>query len=128
MGKRRQYSDEERAEACALLEANGYPEVKGAMAKTSRIVDIPPATLRGWFTEQNNPPPTELRDRKRMDLKSAIDAELDAIFEAMRTKRKEASYRDLTTAAGIFADKKILLDGGLTSNDEMTIRVVYDEK
>jgi 8-oxo-dGTP pyrophosphatase MutT (NUDIX family) len=43
MGKRRHYSDEERAEALAVLDANA-----GNLKRTARDLDIPRATLQEW--------------------------------------------------------------------------------
>lgn len=120
MGSSRQYSDEDRATACALLEANGYPQKKGAMNKTSKATGIPPSTLRGWFTEQNNPPPTKLRDEKKIDIAEALKNELAEIFQAMHTTRPEASYRELSTALGIVIEKIALVSGDPTQRLAVT--------
>lgn len=108
--KRRRYTDEERASLVVMLESEGYPTKKGALQKVADYAKIPPSTLQRWFHGTNNPPPTQLANKKKIDLRQAIEEELNAIFNEMVSKREDASYRDLGTVAGILFDKKQLIE------------------
>lgn len=119
MRSERRYTDNERAVYVELLIAAGWPDRKGALAASSRRSGVPMSTLLGWARATRNPPPANARIEKRFDLQVAIRAELEAIFEAMNTKRDEASYKDLTVAAGILTEKDQLLAGGATNRTEL---------
>ena len=86
---------------------------------------VPLSTIRGWFTAERNPPPAELRNEKRAELVNLIRDELHSILAAMGTTRKDASYRDLATAFGIFTDKLQLLTGEPTGNSKVRIEIEY---
>lgn len=116
---RKRYTDKFRANAVVMLEAQGYPDRKGALAAVSNHLRVPPSTLAGWFKSYRNPPPTEVRDEKKGDLVDWIQDELIAIFGDMPDARQDASYRDLATAAGILIDKKQLLTGKPTERTEV---------
>lgn len=119
---RRHYSDEEIAAALAYLDANGRN-----YARTARETKVPRSTLQSWDKGRNvNPVPAELRHEKRLDLRSILQDELIAVFAAMPDKRGEADYKTLATAAGILADKFILLEGGVTSRVDVNVRNLPD--
>lgn len=94
-----------------MLEAAGYPDKKGALVEVAKHLGVPHPTLSRWYNAQRNPPPDELVQEKRRELKDLLADELDAIFRAMPSARENASYRDLGTVAGILFDKKQLLEG-----------------
>lgn len=133
MAKRNSYTDEYRASAVALLEGAGYPDKEGALSQMARHLRVPARTLSRWFNGEQNPPPDQLVNEKKADLVETINAELTSIFAAMGKARDEASYKDLTTAAGILIDKRQLLSGGATERAEVshkihTIEVVKTSK
>jgi transposase-like protein len=107
---RRRYTDEERADLMVMLQSQGYPDKLGALKKVAEYAGIQPNVLRRWWQAKQNPPPNKLVTRKKIDLREAIDKELGEIFVGMKTKREDASYRDLGTVAGILFDKKQLID------------------
>jgi len=111
MRPRRRYDDKFRANAIVFLEAAGYPDKKGALEQVSKQLNCPHPTLHRWFQAKNNPPPSELVQEKREDLKELLEKELRAIFKEMPDARGDAGYRDLGTVAGILFDKKQLLEG-----------------
>lgn len=111
MAKRKSYDDKFRASAVVMLEAAGYPDKKGALVEVAKHLGVPHPTLSRWYNAQRNPPPDELVQEKRRELKDLLADELDAIFRAMPNARENASYRDLGTVAGILFDKKQLLEG-----------------
>lgn len=124
---RKTYTDKARANAVLMLEAAGYKgdretNTPGALARVSKHLGIPVPTLSRWFRQVNNPPPTELVTEKRLDLLELIEGELQAIFQEMPTARPDADYRTLGTVAGILADKRQLLSGGATQNQDIHIR------
>ena len=105
MTDRRTYTDDEKANALAVLESNG-----GNLKASARHLGIPVNTLRAWRegigageSVQN------LRPKKDADLAELFERELFAVFEVMQTKRQDATYSQLATAAGIYTDKMRLL-------------------
>ena len=102
-----------------MLEAQGYPEKKGALEAVHKHLKVPKSTLRGWFNETNNPPSAELRTEKRGDLSALITNEIHNILAQMPDAIGEANYKDLATALGILTDKKQLLEGKATSINDI---------
>jgi transposase-like protein len=119
------YSDDYRASAVLMVEAEGYPKNKGALARVSGHLQIPERTLRRWVNGESNPPPDRAVNVKRIDLRAAITSELTAIFDELGKARGDASYKDLATAAGIFFDKLQLLNGEPTQTTNQRILVEY---
>lgn len=111
---RRRYDDKFRASAVVMLEAEGYPDKKGALEKVSKHLGVAKSTLHGWARAEQNPPPSELRTEKRGDLAALIEDEIHNVLSAMPGAIPDASYRDLATGLGILVDKKQLLDGKAT--------------
>jgi transposase-like protein len=110
------YTDEERAEAVAVLQAKGYPDKKGSLAAASRTLGIPARTISRWLWREQNPPPDKLVSEKRRELRDLIEDEVYEVIGAMPGAREKADYRALTTALGIMIDKLRLLDGDTTEN------------
>lgn len=105
---RRHYSDNERAEALAILAANG-----GNLSATSRTTGVPRATLQLWIAEPDRAAPPEVRQEKVFNLQAMFQAELAAVFDAMSKRRGQAHYSDLSRAAGIYTDKLMALSNSL---------------
>jgi len=128
MTKRQHYDDKFRASAVVMLEAAGYPDAKGALARTAKRVGVPSPTLHRWVREKNNPPPSELVSEKKGELIDWINLELEAVFGVMPGKRNDASYRDLMTGVGILVDKRQLLSGKPTESVEYNDKSLTDEE
>lgn len=126
MAKRPTYDDEFRANAVLMLQAAGYPDTEGALKRTAAHLRIQPRTLSRWARGEQNPPPDQVVNRKRVDLKDAIRDELANLFPAMAGARIEASYRDLATSAGILIDKLQLLEGKPTERIERIERLLNE--
>lgn len=107
------YSDVDKATALAVLDANG-----GNVKKTATDTGIPRNTLAEWAKGRVSDEVPGIRHETRLELAALIDAELNAIFAEMNNKRELATYKDLATAAGIFTDKKQLLEGKATARVE----------
>lgn len=120
MSKRKRYTDDFRAGAVLMLQAAGYPDTEGALSLVSRKLNVPRTTLRRWFHEQQNPPPSDLVHEKKLDLVAAIREEIAAVLGEMPEARADADYRTLATALGILVDKLQLLEGRPTERTEQT--------
>jgi hypothetical protein len=124
---RTKYTDAFIAQVMASLIAAGYPGKRGALQSVAHANGVPYQTVARWFNKQANPIPDELVVDAVDDLSAAIKRELDGVLVAMGERRSEASYRDLTIAAGILVDKAQLLDGHATERiDSRSISVVVD--
>lgn len=124
---KRTYDDKFRASAVIMLQAQGYPESKGALQAVADHLKVSKSTLQGWFHKTSNPPPPDIRHEKEIDFVKAIKAELQAVLGLLPTKRDEANYRELVTAVGILTDKMRLLDDKPTENSKQTITIVYPD-
>lgn len=107
--KYRKYTDEFRAEAVALVYSKGYPDAPGALTKAASDLAVSRQLLTNWVTGARNPPPQNLLQEKKQDLRSMFEAEIHAILDLMPEKRNEATYSQLTVALGIMFDKFRLL-------------------
>jgi transposase-like protein len=126
VGKRRRYTDEERATAVLFLESEGYFQDKpGALTRVSERLGIPHQTLSRWAREKQNPAPPELVQEKRKALIELLRDEAYAILGDMDTTRVDADYRTLGTVLGIVVDKLQLLDGKPTERNEQTVKVTW---
>lgn len=122
MALKRRYTDEQRASLVVMLESEGYPDRKGALAKVASYAGVPNATLQRWYHGHRNPPPPQMVMAKRLDLAQSINDELVSIFSEMGHKREDADYRSLGTVAGILMDKKFLLEGKATQNINLNLK------
>jgi transposase-like protein len=107
------YTDEYRASALALLDAN-----EGNAKKTAAELGISRRTLRGWYERANGHPPTETHQAARETLQETVERLLHKILGEMETKMGDATYRELYTSAGILADKAIALRALEAKSDE----------
>jgi hypothetical protein len=127
--KRRRYTDEERANLVVMLEAEGYPEKKGALARVSKYAGVPKSTIRGWYILEHNPPPAQLRTEKKGDLAELFE---DVAYKMLGhanqdTTIVEMSGKDAVIAAATATDKMRLLRGLPTEIIEIipTIQDIY---
>jgi transposase-like protein len=116
--KRRSYDDKFRASAVIMLEAQGYPETKGALQAVSNHIGVSISTLHGWFKAKVSPAISELRNETAIDFKQALKNELTAIVGLLPDKRGEATYKELVTSLGILLDKLRLLEDKPTEISE----------
>jgi len=111
--KRKQYDDKFRASACVMLEAQGYPHVKGALQHVSEALHVPGRTLSRWFNGEQNPPPDRIVREKREDLSIIFEdiAYKMLAHAARRDVIEEMSGKDAVMAGAIATDKMRLLQG-----------------
>lgn len=104
-----------------MLDAEGYPNVKGALKKVAAFADVHPNVLRRWYRGAQNPAPTELVTRKKGELVDLLRNEAHAILREMELSREETDYRSLGTVLGIVIDKLQLLEGKPTERSEQNV-------
>lgn len=116
--KRKQYSERDKAEGLAVLEANG-----GNVYKAAKELGINESTLRVWVNAREAYGETlkGLRESAQKKLSELLETEVRDILSAMTTARDNASYKELATAAGILIDKLQLLEGKATERVEHTL-------
>ncbi len=104
---KRSYTDEEKATALAMLDAND-----GNLSRTSRETTVPITTLKGWRDGRGtNGAVSQLRQVKKLELADLFENHIRAGMPLAEGKIKDASYRDTMTGMGIAADKMALLRG-----------------
>lgn len=108
---RRQYSDQDIAEALTVLQAN-----EGNISRTARQLDVPEATLRYWNEVKavaiGADRIRELRARKTEGLAEAFhDLAWECIGSVTKEKLDRASLKDTSIAAAVATDKARLLKG-----------------
>lgn len=132
--QRRHYSDEARAAALAVLDANG-----GNLTRAAREAGVPLSTLKHWRDDRDRAAPAELRKGKADDLATVyeriayqatalIAGGLEAIADAKDEDGNPAAgvtalrhLSALNTVAGTATDKHQLLKG------EPTERIAHDD-
>lgn len=122
---RHRYTDEFRAGVVLQLMAAGYPDTPGALARVARKNKVPHQTAGRWARAANNPPPSNLVQHKKIDFVAAIEDEMTAILGEMGVTRQDASYSQLGTVFGILTDKRQLLTGGPTDNQNRQVLIKY---
>ena len=122
---RRQYTDRQKAEALAALDANG-----GNLTRTSREIGVPLSTIRNWRDGMGtNGDVAELRSQKRGELADELTeiAWLLAGDLQDESKRRRASLVQTATSMAIVIDKTQLLRGLPTSITE-NAEISYEER
>lgn len=105
------YDDQFRASAVVMLRSQGYPEMAGALSIVAKHLKVPASTLSRWYKGTSNPPPANIVNTKKKDLRTLYLDEIYEIMNVLPDKREDASYGTLASAQGIFFDKIRLLDG-----------------
>jgi hypothetical protein len=116
MRTKRQYSDAEKGEALATLDAN-----KGNVRLTARICRVPEKTLADWRDGKGTPNAVaDLRDVKKSDLADRFEEIVHQLLGAMPGKIEEATLLQCATTVGIAVDKMILLRSQSTPAPALT--------
>jgi transposase-like protein len=116
---KRRYSDEEKAEALATLEAND-----GNIHKTAQDTGIPWGTLKRWVEAQDQF--THLREQKKSDLAQRLEEIARELADAMPDKIQAATLQQVATSMAIAIDKMQLLRGAPTSISDIAIEQIAD--
>ncbi len=117
----RRYSDEEKAQALAALDANG-----GNVKRTAGQLGIPVSTLREWARGRgvvNGV--TKIRHQKKGELADELETIAWRVLDALPEKLAEADARALATLLGIVIDKVQLLRGQPTDRTAITGVQIY---
>jgi hypothetical protein len=116
MAKKTQFSDEEKAEALAALDANG-----GNVARTARDLGIPRSTIRDWVKGRGvNPAVAEIRQEKKDELAQRFEAITFKLMGLVDADLGKLSPRDKWMALGIATDKWLLLNDMPTGIQKIT--------
>lgn len=107
------YTDEQRAEALAALEANG-----GNLSATHRVTGYPISTIKRWRDEPD-PRLADLGNRKKADLSDKLEEIAYALADAIPGKIDAASLQTIAVSLGITIDKLRLLKGEATEVTEV---------
>jgi transposase-like protein len=120
MGKR-QYSDAQKAEALAALDANG-----GNVKRTASLLGIPHKTLDDWSKELGiNDDVAEIRAGKRGDLADRLEGIAHVLLDSIESKIPDANLSNVSVSFGIAVDKMRLLREQPTS---ITAALTDDER
>lgn len=123
MSERRSYSDEEKAEALAALDANA-----GDAEATARATGIPRTTIMSWASRGVPERVTQLRQGKKEDLADRFEEIARQLVDAIPAKIASAPLQAVATSAAIAVDKMRLLreqatsinrDDGITDEDRV---------
>ena len=117
---RRSYSDEQRAEAMAALDANG-----GNVKRTARETGIPGTTIKGWADGRRAHVDNDLRTQKRGDLADRLEEIAWQLAGALPDKIEGAALNHIATALGITVDKMRLLRGESGGTGDIVLRLGY---
>ena len=114
----RQYSDDDKAVALAVLEVN-----KGDYSRTARQCNVPRQHLQRWVRGEGvNDAVQEIVQGKRGDLANRFEARAHEFLDAVTPEKiAEAGLRDLMTSAAIATDKMRLLREQSTVNVAHTL-------
>lgn len=119
---RRGYSDQQRAEALAALDAN-----EGNLSETARDTGIPRQTLQEWQRGRVPEGVPELRQEKKQSLADRLEALAHTLIDVMPEKAADASLQQVATSFGIAVDKMRLLRGEPTSIEESRQELTEDD-
>lgn len=124
--KRRSYDDKFRADAVVTLQAAGYPDTPGVLARISKELGVPAWTLSRWAKGQQNPPPHQLVAEKKEDMAELFEiAALRYLKHASNEDIiKTTSARDAMMNAAVAVDKMRLLRGLPTEIIELVPGVI----
>jgi len=118
MTKRKRYTDEFRANAVLWLEAAGYPNTEGALARVSRELGVPHPTLRRWYFQEQNPPPYEVVQVQKRSFLEQLAHIKGLAAQKIEDRIEEYDPRDLTGLLKITAELEQLLLGKPTQRTE----------
>lgn len=127
MAGKKRYDQEFVEKAIVLLEANGYPDRRGALKETAIEVGLPNSTgtLARWYYGQDRLDVTEeMIQGQRIELKTIIEEQVYAIADRMPIALETTkNARDVAVAFGIMFDKLRLITGESTANISIHQRI-----
>jgi transposase-like protein len=122
---KRRYSDEEKAQALAILYANN-----GNIAEAQRQLGIPYRTLANWAAEeregQTHAAIANIGNQKKSDLAQRLEEIARELADAMPDKIQAATLQQVATSMAIAIDKMQLLRGAPTSISDIAIEQIAD--
>lgn len=111
---KRTYTDEQKAEALAVLKANG-----GNLTRTAGATGIPRKTLAEWSKGNHVSDAAEALIPQKVDeLADKLEKIAHLISDSLPEKIEKAGLRDASVSLGVVIDKRNLLIGKPTSISE----------
>lgn len=108
---KRRYSDEEKAQALAILDACG-----GDVSKAARQAGVPRKTLGEWANGRAVVSVVaEIRQEKKAELSERLAEVAHKLVDAIPGKVSDATLQQVATSLGITIDKMQLLKGEPTA-------------
>lgn len=120
------YSQNQRATYVAFLLSAGYPFRRGAIRYTQDKTGIHNSHLKRWFMDVEKYIGYDNLKSEIMKLEELLETEIEAIFTELKAKRENATFKDLGIINGIFIDKLVALQGGVSSRTETIINSWQD--
>ena len=119
------YTDEQRADALAVLKSNG-----GNLSQTERETGIPKGTLRYWRENSSNAAPIELQTQKTESLRGELESVAYRLVRKLseRLNDTDAGVQQLATSLGIVIDKLQLLEGKPTERTAVVSELTNEER
>lgn len=117
-GKKRTYSDTEKAQALAMMAANG-----GNLTLTATEMDIPISTIQQWWNGKHvHQAVIEIKREQRGMLANMLRGFVSRVIcNTTDEEIQNTPLKDRFVALGIAADKSQLLDGDATSITGQTL-------
>lgn len=103
---KRRYSDDDRAEALAILDLQG-----GNVSEASRLSGVPWQTLAEWRDGRVSSSVPDIRERKKVALSERLEELAHQLIDAMPGKVGDANLRDTAISLGVAVDKALVLRG-----------------
>lgn len=114
MSERARYSDEQKAEALAALDANG-----GNVSKTARELGIKRTVLQQWKTRGVPTSVTQMSHEKKAPLADRLDALAHTLLDDLEmVDARSGTINNRAVALAIAVDKARLLRGEPTTINE----------
>lgn len=123
MGKRRRYSDDERANAVAAVAANGG-NINGTAAK----LGVPEKTLENWVKSVVHPESAIVGEQKKPLLADQFESIATKLVGIADRKAEDLNAKDAMIAAGVAVDKMRLLRGQSTAITEIDFTILTNDQ
>jgi hypothetical protein len=111
-----------------MLEAEGYPDRRGALQKVAHFAGIHTNVLRRWWKGTRNPPPTKLVTQKKGEIGDRLEEIVHLILDLLPDALEVAETRELITGLGVTVDKWQLVRGQPTERIENADGLTDDER
>lgn len=121
---KRQYSDNDKATALSILDANG-----GNVNQTAKQIGIPRKTLEMWANNRHlSADVADIRQEKKASLAEKFQELADKLVDDLIRRVGEGKFVEQATAAAIAVDKMQLLKGAPTAISKDVSNVTNEDR